>query len=172
MAGGAGNKTNRTLAFGAGPPDYGQTVFNPDGRANRDAAFFYDASTAGTVQTEGWDQVPFFTWPDAASSSHWTFADAFRYILGHYNAESWVTNGAFSAFSALSEFAERVPDSFTINGMSIIESVAELAAAAGLTVSIEVDETTNPTPTHQFKFWSNSLVSSDNFSSLDFSFST
>jgi hypothetical protein len=136
--------------YGGPSPDYGQTVFNPKGRSNRDTIY-----TASTV----WADHAVFSWPDAAGVGLWTFGQAFAYLLGVHNADqSWVENPPIELLNAEGIYAadyarllDRVPDSFTLNGMTVLEAIEELSLAAQF--AWDITATTLDPPIHKLNLW-------------------
>lgn len=136
--------------FGGPGPDFGQTIFNPSGRSNKDTLF--DAVSP-------WATYPLFSWPDATGVGLWSYGQALAYLFGVYNAdETWILNPPIELLDATGIFAvdfarlnDRVPDSFTINGMSFLEAVDALMTSAQF--AWDITATTLEPPMHQFNLW-------------------
>lgn len=118
--------------------DPGLTIFNPGGRPNCQVA---------SQRPTAWGSHATFSAPDADGSERWTIAEALRYVLAVGNGdERWVCNPDHAVFDVdgpLAEIAlrlqETAPDSFVVQGLSVIEAAIELARCVRLRVDITLE---------------------------------
>lgn len=146
------------LAYGGPAPDYGRTVFNPGGRGNRDT--LYTASGADGIWPGDGNTFPLFTWPDATGSGYWTVGQAITYLCAVYNeTEEWFLNPPLELLDATGIYAadyarmnDRVPDSFTVDGSSFVEALAEILDAGRFRFDFR-PFWNGDQPQHQLEIW-------------------